>query len=209
MNHRQSGRSTSVSGISRRGRLARAVTSAAVLAALLAACSSGSGGTPSTGGTSAGSPSPTSSPPSAVAYSACIRTHGVPNFPDPTGSGQIPKGDAQQLGVSTSRLEGARRSCELLIPITGSNQEQGQETQCATAGDCSQAVVQHWMAGLRTLAQCLRSHGEPNWPDPIIASQGTPHFNYSQAGIDHHAPQVLAKVDQCIRLTGFEGLPLP
>jgi hypothetical protein len=39
--------------------------------ALLAAC-----GTPSAGGT-AGSPS-------AVAYSHCMRSHGVPNWPDPT-----------------------------------------------------------------------------------------------------------------------------
>jgi hypothetical protein len=81
------------------------------------------------------------------------------------------------------------------------------------AGDCSQAVVQRWMSGLRTLAQCLRRLGVPNWPDPIISSQGRnqglPHFNYDQAGIDHHSSQVLAKVQECIRLTGFEGLPLP
>jgi hypothetical protein len=81
------------------------------------------------------------------------------------------------------------------------------------ADNCSQAVVQKWMSGLRTLAQCLRSHGEPNWPDPIISSQGGhqagPHFPYDQAGIDHHSSQVLAKVQECIDLTGFQGLPLP
>ena len=77
------------------------------------------------------------------------------------------------------------------------------------AGDCSQAVIQRWMSGLRTLAQCLRSHGEPNWPDPVLSSQGLPHFPYDQAGIDHHSPQVLAKVDECTRLSGFAGLPLP
>ena len=79
--------------------------------------------------------------------------------------------------------------------------------------NCSQAVVQQWMSGLRTLAQCLRSHGEPNWPDPVISSlgghQAGPHFLYAQAGIDHHSSQVLADVQTCIDLTGFQGLPLP
>jgi hypothetical protein len=167
--------------------------------------SAGSGSSSHAGG------SPSS--PSAVAYSACMRSHAVPNFPDPTNSGQVPKADAQQLGVSGSQLQAAQQACAHLIPPTGSTAERQQETQCAMAGDCSQAVVHRWMSGLRTLAQCLRSHGEPTWPDPIIASLGghpaAPHFPYDQAGIDHHSSQVLAKVDECVRLTGFQGLPLP
>jgi hypothetical protein len=188
----------------RRGLPAAAVVATAVLA--LAACSSG-GSPPSTGGSPHARGSTSS--PSAVAYSACMRSHGVPNFPDPASGGQVPKADPQQLGVSTSQYQTAQQACAYLLPSTGSTEEQQQETQCAMAGNCSQAVVQQWMSGLRTLAQCLRSHGEPNWPDPIITSGGLPHFNYSQAGIDHHSPPVLAKVQVCIGLTGFEGLPLP
>jgi hypothetical protein len=110
-------------------------------------------------------------------------------------------------------LQAAEQACQHLIPATGSTAEQQQETQCSMADNCSQAVVQQWMSGLRTLAQCLRAHGEPNWPDPIISSAGGhqagPHFPYAEAGIDHHSPQVLAKVQVCIDLTGFQGLPLP
>jgi len=183
-----------------------AIIATAVLVVLAAACSgspssTGSGGSPNAAGST--------SSPSAVGYSRCMRSHGMPNFPDPTSNGQVPKADPQQLGVSTSQLQAAQTACQHLIPGTGSTAEQQQETQCAMAGDCSQAVVQQWMSGLRTLAQCLRSHGEPNWPDPIITSRGLPHFNYSQAGIDHHSSQVLAKVQVCMGLTGFEGLPLP
>ncbi len=142
-----------------------------------------------------------------------MRSHGVPNFPDPSSSNAVVKADAQQLGVSSAELEGAQRDCQRLIPSTGSTGEQQQETQCAMTGDCPQAVVQHWMSGLRTLAECLRTHGEPNWPDPIITSLGghpaAPHFPYEAAGIDHHSSHVLAEVDECVRLTGFEGLPLP
>ena len=187
-------------------RTAVAVIAMAVLALLAAACSGGSRSAAGSGAPNAGG---SSSSPSAVAYSACMRSHRVPNFPDPTTNGQVPKADPQQLGVSTSQLQAAQRACQHLIPGTGETAEQQQETQCAMAGDCSQAVVQQWMSGLRTLAQCLRSHGEPNWPDPIINSRGLPHYPYEEAGIDHHSSQVLAKVDECIRLTAFEGLPLP
>jgi hypothetical protein len=181
------------------------VTAIATAALAVAAAACSGGGSPHAGRTSSSA--------SMVAYSACVRSHGVPNFPDPGGGGQIPKADAQQLGVSNSQLQAAQQGCAHLIPPTGQTAEQQQETQCAMAGSCSQAVVQQWMTGLRTLAQCLRSHGEPNWPDPIITSLAghppMPHFPYEQAGIDHHSPQVLTKVDECTRLSGFAGLPLP
>jgi hypothetical protein len=142
-----------------------------------------------------------------------MRSHGVPNFPDPGSGGQVPKADPQQLGVSTSQLQAAQQACQHLIPATGSTAEQQTETQCSMADNCSQAVIQQWMSGLRTLAQCLRTHGQPNWPDPVISPEGGhqagPHFLYAQAGIDHHSPQVLADVQTCIDITGFQGLPLP
>ena len=188
---------------SRRGWPPAARTAAAVIATavLVAACSDGRSSSTGSGGVP--------SSPSAVAYSACMRSHGVPNFPDPGSGGAIPKADPQQLGVSTAQLQAAQRACQQLIPGTGDTAEQQQETQCAMAGRCSQAMVQKWLSGLRTLAQCLRTHGEPNWPDPVLTTGGLPHFNYDQAGIDHHSSQVLAKVQECMQLTGFQGLPLP
>jgi hypothetical protein len=187
---------------------------------VLAACSGDSSGGPgvasvsSPGGSAASSPSAGgSSAQSAVAYSACMRNHGVRNFPDPQRSGQIPKGSAQELGVSTSLYRAAQRACQHLIPNTGDTVEQQQELQCAQTGNCPQAVVQQWMSGLRKLAQCLRTHGEPNWPDPIITSLAghapAPHFPYEQAGIDHHSGKVLNEVQRCVQITGFRGLPMP
>lgn len=63
-----------------------------------AASSPSNGGTDSTG---------------LLAYSSCVRSHGVPNFPDPTSSGGIPKETAQKLGVSQSQLEAAQSDCRL------------------------------------------------------------------------------------------------
>lgn len=186
----------------------RCLTATAAVALLLLA--SACGGSPTT------HPSATSTG-SYVAYSACMRSHGIPNFPDPDPQhpeAVVGKESAQQLGVSRSVYDTAQTGCAQLIPLpSGDTPEQQQETQCAESGDCSPALVQRWMTGLRTLAQCLRTHGEPNWPDPVIKSFGdhppSPHFPYEQAGIDHHAQHVLDEVDQCIRITGFEGLPLP
>jgi hypothetical protein len=67
-------------------RTAAAIVATAVLAVLAAACSgspSSPGGSPDAGGAA--------NSPSAVGYSHCMRSHGVPNFPDPDSSGTLPK----------------------------------------------------------------------------------------------------------------------
>jgi hypothetical protein len=172
-------------------RTAPGLIATAVLALLAAACSSGS---PSSTGSSPGAGGSASSP-SAVGYSRCMRSHGVPNFPDPGSGGQVPKADPQQLGVSTSQLQAAQRACQLLLPsIGGSFQEQAQ--QCYVAGDCSPAIVQQVLTQLRKLAQCMRSHGVPNWPDPTTDSQGRAYFNLSAQGI-LRSPQIDAKTHEC------------
>jgi hypothetical protein len=193
---------------------------ALIIAAILvlAACSGGGSGGPgvaSVSSSSVGSPSAgrSTTSPSAVGYSRCMRDHGVPNYPDPTSSNAVIKVTAQQLGVGSSQLQAAQHACQPLIPSTGDTVEQQQELQCAQTGDCPQAVIEQWMSGLRMLARCLRTHGEPNWPDPIIASLGghppAPHYPYEQAGIDHHSQKLLHEVQECAQITGFQGLPLP
>jgi hypothetical protein len=62
----------------RHGVSAAAVIAAASLALLAAACSR------SPSSTRSPSPVGATSPPSAVAFSACMRSHGVPHWPDPT-----------------------------------------------------------------------------------------------------------------------------
>jgi hypothetical protein len=168
--------------------------------ALLAACSgspssAGSGGSPAAGG-SAGSPS-------AVAYSACIRSHGVPNYPDPDSSGQLPKTDAQVLGVSTSQYQTAQQACQHLLPTGGSLQQQ--EHQCMQNSDCPPALVQQMMTGDLKLARCMRSHGVPNFPDPTNGGSAGPVFNLTESGISDaasHTSQFEAKLTECGRLAG-------
>ena len=129
-----------------------------------------------------------------VAYSQCMRSHGMPNFPDPTG-GVPPKVTAQELGVSSSQLQAAQRACQRLLPATGGSLTASSLQQCYLAGVCPQALVRQAVnAGLQ-FARCMRSHGVPNWPDPTIDSQGRPVFNINVPRPP--PPQVSTAINEC------------
>jgi hypothetical protein len=184
----------------RPARTAAAIIATAALALLAAACSSGSPSSTSPGGSPNAAGSANS--PSAVGYSACMRSHGVPDYPDPGSNGQLPKGDAQQFGVSTSQYQGAQQACQHLLPTGGSLQQQ--EDQCMQNSDCPPALVQQMLTADRKLARCMRSHGVLNFPDPTTDSNG-PVFNITNAGISDaasHTSQFEAKLDECARLVG-------
>ena len=55
----------------------------------------------------------------AVAFSRCVRSHGVPAYPDPSDGGLLPKETPQQLGVSPSQLQAAQKACIHLVPGGG------------------------------------------------------------------------------------------
>jgi hypothetical protein len=178
MNHR-----VRAIGWPRRARSPLAHTVAAIIATAVlplpaAACS---GGSPSSAG-SGGLPraAASSSAPSAVGYSRCMRSRGVPNFPDPDSSGAVPKVSPQQLGVSSSQLHAARNACAYLLQPT-------------------QAQAQQVLSGMWDFARCMRSHGVPNWPDPTMDSNGQSVFDlHSRVAPD--SPQIEAKSDQCSHL---------
>ena len=155
---------------------------------LLAACSgspslAGSSGSPNAGGSA--------SSPSAVAYSQCMRSHGIPDFPDPNSSGQLSKRAIIQLGVSPSVLQTAQRACQRLWPY-----------QAPT-----QAQLRQQLAQDLTFARCMRSHGVPDFPDPS-SSGGQAEFVISLSRVGMSESQLLAKAHQCqhVRPT---GAPLP
>jgi hypothetical protein len=182
-------------------RTAAAIIATATLALLAAACS---GGSPSSTG-SGGSPTAgdSASSPSAVAYSACIRSHGVPNYPDPTSGDQLPKTDAQRLGVSSSQYQAAQQACQHLLPTGGSTQQE--DYQCMSNSDCPAALVQQMMTADLKLARCMRSHGLPNFPDPTNGGSSGPVFNITKAGISDaasHTSQFETKLTECGRLAG-------
>ncbi len=172
---------------------------AAIIAAALALLAAACGGSPSSAGRSPDAGGSTD-PASAVAYSHCMRSQGVPNYPDPGSGGTLPKVSAQQLGVSSSRLQAARRACLHLLPATGGSLKASSLRQCELTGDCPQTLVQQALHDGLRFARCMRSHGVPNWPDPTTDSEGRPYFDLSAHGFSRqqaHSSQIRAKVNEC------------
>jgi hypothetical protein len=170
------------------GRAAAVITVLAAAVLLAAGCgdspsATGSGSAPNAGA-SANSAVP-------VAYSRCMRSHGIPNFPDPDSSGQISKRAIIQLGVSRPVFQTALRACERLWPYHG----------------LTQAQQRQQLAQDLKLAQCMRSHGVPHFPDPIN-SGGQAEFVISLSRVGMSESQLLVKAHQCQHVLPA-GTPLP
>jgi hypothetical protein len=194
------------SGVTARPEWAWAVgerTAAAVIAtaalALLAACG-GNGSSSGHGGSANAAGSTTSA--SYVAYSACMRSHGVPNYPDPDSSGQLPKPDAHHLGVSSAQLQAIQQTCQHVLPNTGRAITADSVTECMMADDCPRSLVQHLLDEERSFAGCMRSGGVPNWPDPTIDPHGRPVFaiSISKDGFNPYSKPIWAKGNRCSQL---------
>jgi hypothetical protein len=146
--------------------------------------SAGSGSSSSSAGSSqSGSASPDSQ---AVAYSACMRAHGVPSFPDPqvsTNGSEVKVAVRVTPGITGNpHFESAQQACSKLLPGGGPGE-----------GPNHQISPQEQSQYLKAAA-CIRSHGIPNFPDPTFSGGGV---HVSQKGIDLHSPQARAAEEAC------------
>jgi hypothetical protein len=155
---------------------------AAIAVTLLGGCggSSAAKGTPTTaaGSSSGGSASgtPGGSAGQAVAFTNCMRSHGVTNFPDPNAQGsiQLPAG----FDTTSSQYQAAVQACQSLEPagaVVG---------QPPTAQQLSQALK---------FTDCMRANGVPTFPDPT--PQGT--FQGGAGGFDPKSPQFQTALRSC------------
>ena len=127
----------------------------------------------------------------ALAYSHCMRSHGVLTFPDPNSAGTIPKVSPHQLGVSSTVFQAAQNHCRYLLQNGGSGP--------------SQTQVQQIMNGMLRFAGCMRAHGVRDWPDPVIDAGGNPEF-YLAGKIDQNSPQIKSKINQCVHWIPSEAI---
>jgi hypothetical protein len=112
-----------------------------------------------------------------LAFSRCMRAHGLRNFPDPNAQGMFPPLNQQALGVPKQQSLAVQNVCERLLSGGGS----------ATP----QQVRQKLAFGVK-VALCLRTHGYPNFPDPTrLAPQSLP------PGIDLNSPRFQAAEAAC------------
>jgi hypothetical protein len=120
-----------------------------------------------------------------VAYSHCMRSHGLPTFPDPVDGQGIPKGE---LPLTSPQFTSASNACQKLMPASGLGPQTTPE-QTSTR-----------VANALAFAGCIRRHGFPNFPDPTSGGQIT-HAMIAEAGINLHQPAVLQAADACVSVT--------
>jgi hypothetical protein len=137
-------------------------------------------------GANGGSGSSASPDSQAVAYAACMRSHGVANFPDPKVS---TKGNEVKvaIGVNPSitgnpKFKSAQQACGKLLP--GGGPGEGANHQI-TPSEQSQYLK---------AAACIRSHGVPSFPDPTFSGGGV-HIEHQ--GLNESSPVFKAAVHAC------------
>ena len=166
----------------------------------VAACAGGashSPAIPSAGGTSTASPSAGSGAQAGglLAYASCMRSHGVPNFPDPTGSGGF--NDKRAVvsalqAVSNAQADAAQTACQNLLPAGG------------LSGQANPTITAQEQQDYLNAAACMRSHGITNFPDPTF-SDG--HVSLSiPSSINTNSTQFTQTAQICTKLIPA-GLP--
>ncbi len=139
-----------------------------VLAALGSALALGACGGSSKPSSTSKSPSSLGSPSSfarsQLAAARCIRSHGVPNFPDPTfgaGGAQVNLNTLPGM-LTSSAFELAQKACAKLgLELAGA----------AVASEKPSAAT---MTQMLTIASCMRMHGVPTFPDPATTMPPNP-----------------------------------
>ena len=128
----------------RLGMLAAAVTA---IGGLAVACG-GNGNSPALSGTA--------NYQKALAYAQCMRAHGEPSYPDPTSNGGFII-DGRKDHLNGQLMQSANKTCQHLLP----------KTPPMTAAQQKQVTAE----ALKYVA-CMRTHGIPDMPDPVVNAQG-------------------------------------
>jgi hypothetical protein len=174
-----------------------AIAGLAAMGLLAAACG---GGSKDPGAAGAGRTTTTAAPSAAASsgqsgqisqaqqlleLAQCIRSHGVPNFPDPSPTAGI-LGMIENSGVNpqSANFKAAVQACKKYEP--GANL-----TPAQSAAQNAKGVEE---------SQCMRSHGVPNFPDPTTGPVGEQVLNLRGTGIDPSSATYQAAGQACQKL---------
>jgi hypothetical protein len=161
-------------GRHRSARRWRAGIWAAVLAGasvLAAACGGSSGSAATTGHAGA------------LAYAQCLRSHGVPGWPDPDSHGYF-EINAPEMGINmnSATFASANKACAHLDP--------------AFSSPWSSGKAQKFLAQALKYVACMRSHGVTGMPDPQVKRDGRVGLGIPNS-IDLNSPPVVAALRAC------------
>ncbi len=84
-------------------------------------------------------------------FSACMRKHGVTNFPDPNSKGVITMHSGEGIDPGSPTFMSARTTCSKLLP---------------NGGQPTPAQIAQQQQKLLAFSACMREHGVKDFPDP-------------------------------------------
>jgi hypothetical protein len=155
------------------------VVAIAAVALLATACGSSPGGANA-------SPTTSQSQSAGLAFSECMRSHGVPSFPNPGSNGQLSM-TPQDGNIDSPQFQSALTACRSLEKGVPLKQDMGGQ------------------ATLLEYARCMRTHGIVDFPDPSATggsminpskqadmNPNNPVFQRAQSACYHYLSSVIA-----------------
>lgn len=124
----------------------------------------------------------------ATKYSACMRKHGVGNFPDPNSQGVITFDSSSGIDPKSPAFLSAQSICQKLLPNGGqpTPQERAEAQQ-----------------KLLAFSQCMRAHGIKDFPDP--SNGGLRITSHPGSDLTPDNPQFHAAQQACQSKLPFKG----
>ena len=94
-----------------------------------------------------------------LAFSACIRAHGVPDFPDPQPGGGFASSALSSIDEQSPQFQSAEKACNSLAVASGFEH--------------TPAELQKHIEQLIAQDECIRKHGVPDMPGPDAQGEQT------------------------------------
>lgn len=121
-------------------------------------------------------------------FSACMRKHGLPNFPDPNGQGVIMIHSGEGIDPGSPAFQSARTACDKLLP---------------NGGQPTPAQIAQQQQMLLKLSACMRAHGIKDFPDP--SNGGLQIGVHPGSDLDPSNPTFQSAQKTCQKYAPFKG----
>jgi hypothetical protein len=118
-----------------------------------------------------------------VKYADCVRSRGVPQFPDPSPGGGFAL-RTSGINLASPAFGSAARACASLDPESGPRPP----------------ITAVQQAGMIANARCIRTHGAPDFPDPTFGPGGRGVGIDMPATLNTNAPALRAAAKACLHV---------
>jgi hypothetical protein len=120
-------------------------------------------------------------------FANCMRSHGVPSFPDPGADGTLSVGGSSGIDLSSPAFQSAQQACARLLGLGSGSHG---------------SIPESRKLQLLAMSRCMREHGLPNFPDPNFSGGGARLSIGPNTGLDPASPAFQHAAAAC-------GLPHP